>query len=297
MTEVQAGILAPVPRHGRYLSFTVRPGADQRAALRWLAPHADGKTVVVGLGESLVLGLGRHIHGLRNLQAVAGAGFDVPSTPAALWCWLRGDERGVLMQRARTLEQGLSAAFVLSHTLDAFRHGSGRDLTGYEDGTENPKGDAATEATFVAGRGRGLGGSSFVAVQQWEHDFSAFEAMPAAAQDHAIGRRKSDNEELEDAPESSHVKRTAQESFTPEAFNLRRSMPWTEGRRGSLHFVAFGKSFDAFEAQLKRMVGAEDGIVDALFGFSRAISGSYFWCPPMAGGSLDLSALGLTAAE
>src|SRR5438094_292453 len=50
---------------------------------------------------------------------------------------------------------------------------------------------------------------------------------------------------------------------------------WAEGTRGGLNFVAFGKSFDAFEAQLKRMVGAEDGITDALFKFTSAISGSY----------------------
>ena len=54
-----------------------------------------------------------------------------------------------------------------------------------------------------------------------------------------------------------------------------------------------GESFDAFEAQLKRMVGAEDGITDALFKFTTPISGSYFWCPPMISGKLDLRTLGL----
>lgn len=293
MTQVQAGILAPIPRHARYLSFTATHGANLAAALRWLAGVADGEKIVVGIGDALVQALGRNIGGLRSFPAIMGAGPEVPSTPAALWCWLRGDERGVLLHRARAIEHGLSAAFVPSQTLDAFRHGSGRDLTGYEDGTENPTGDAAVEATVVSGRGRGLDGSSFAAVQQWVHDFDSFEAMASDDQDNAIGRRKSDNEELEDAPESAHVKRTAQESFEPEAFNLRRSMPWSEGRRAGLHFVAFGKSFDAFEAQLNRMVGAEDGITDALFKFSRPVTGSYFWCPPMAGGQLDLSALGL----
>ncbi|TDI13601.1 MAG: peroxidase, partial [Acidobacteria bacterium] len=60
-----------------------------------------------------------------------------------------------------------------------------------------------------------------------------------------------------------------------------------------LVFVAFGRSFDAFEAQLARMVGVEDGVTDALFRFTRPVSGSYFWCPPVARGKLDLSALGL----
>jgi putative iron-dependent peroxidase len=52
------------------------------------------------------------------------------------------------------------------------------------------------------------------------------------------------------------LKRTAQESFTPQAFVVRRSMPWAKGLRGGLNFVAFGKSFDNFEARLRRMFRA-----------------------------------------
>jgi putative iron-dependent peroxidase len=39
------------------------------------------------------------------------------------------------------------------------------------------------------------------------------------------------------------------------------------------------------------MVGAEDGIVDALFKFTQPVTGCYFWCPPSRRGRLDLSAL------
>jgi putative iron-dependent peroxidase len=56
--------------------------------------------------------------------------------------------------------------------------------------------------------------------------------------------------------------------------------------------VAFGKSFDAFEARLNRMVGGEDGVADALFRFTRPMTGAYFWCPPVVDGRLDLTALG-----
>jgi porphyrinogen peroxidase len=66
-------------------------------------------------------------------------------------------------------------------------------------------------------------------------------------------------------------------------------MPWNDGARAGLVFVAFGRSLDAYEAQLRRMVGEEDGIVDALFGFTRPVSGAYFWCPPVKRGRLDLS--------
>ncbi len=48
---------------------------------------------------------------------------------------------------------------------------------------------------------------------------------------------------------------------------------------------------DAFEAILQHMAGLDDGIPAALFNFTRPLTGSYYWCPPMRGGKLDLSAL------
>jgi putative iron-dependent peroxidase len=68
-------------------------------------------------------------------------------------------------------------------------------------------------------------------------------------------------------------------------------MPWAGAVGAGLILVAFGKSFDAFEVQMRRMVGEEDQIVDGLFRFARPLSGSYFWCPLVAAGKLDLSAL------
>lgn len=293
MNDIQPGILAPVPSLARYLVFQLESAADPRPALRNLRDLAHGPQIVVGVGHSLALALEREIEGLKVFPSNISNKGDVPSTPADLWVWLRGEDRGELFHLARVIERAVSPAFQLAEVIDAFRYGKGLDLTGYEDGTENPKDDAAIEACSVSGSGPGLDGSSFVAVQQWVHDLDKFERMPSDEQDNSIGRRKSDNEELKDAPESSHVKRTAQESFDPEAFVLRRSMPWAGEHKGGLVFVAFGKSFYAFEAQLNRMVGNEDGTSDALFRFTRPVSGSYFWCPPLKNERLDLAALGL----
>jgi porphyrinogen peroxidase len=293
MSQVQKGILALVPNQARYLFFTIEPGKHPAESLRNLSKLTDGDKTVVGLGQSLIRALGRKVPGLEIFPTYAASGFDVPSTPAALWCWLRGDDRGELVHRARTIVQSVAPVFQLQHTIDAFRYKSGFDLSGYEDGTENPKGAAAVKAAVVAGHGAGLDGGSFVAVQQWVHNLDRFEAMTSQKQDHTIGRRKRDNKELGNAPASAHVKRTAQESFNPAAFILRRSMPWADEHQAGLVFVAFGNSFDAFDALLRRMVGVEDGIVDALFSFTRPVSGSYLWCPPMKNGRLDLRAVGL----
>ena len=289
----QPGILEPIPAHGRYLTCQVRVGLDPRAVLRRLASQANGQSAVVGLGASLVRELGAQIPGLRPFSGIEGARIKLPATPADLWIWLRGDDRGDLLIRSRHLETLLAPAFDIHDITDAFMHDHGRDLTGYEDGTENPEGRKATAAALLSGKAGPLAGSSFVAVQRWRHHMGRFEAMSKQQQDHTIGRERVSNEELADAPESAHVKRTAQEGFDPEAFLLRRSMPWAEGNQGGLVFTAFGHSLDAFEAQLRRMSGAEDGLTDALYSFTEPETGAYFWCPPVAGKLIDLRAIGL----
>jgi len=293
MHSAQPGIMEPIPPLARYLIFSLNAASDPRRVLAALAENVDGDEIVVGLGQSLILALGGNIAGLRTFPPHVGPGLEAPATHGALWCWLRGADRGELIHRARGIERIVSPVFRLEKTIDAFRYGSGLDLTGYEDGTENPKGEDAVAAAIVESRNRPLAGSSFVAVQQWVHSLNRFEAMTAEEQDFTIGRHKSDNEEIGDAPPSAHIKRTAQESFEPAAFVLRRSMPWADETREGLVFVAFGKSFDAFEVLLNRMMGAEDGIADALFRFTHPISGGYFWCPPIDAGRLDLSVLGV----
>jgi putative iron-dependent peroxidase len=250
--------------------------------------------MLVGIGAPLAACWDSSVDGLRTFPALSGPGVQIPSTQHALWCWLRGDDQGELVHRSNAIADSLNKTFRLEQVLDAFKYGEGElglDLTGYEDGTENPTGDDAVAAAIVQDVAEGMDGSTFVAVQQWVHDLRDFSALPQTEQDHIIGRRKSDNAEIEDAPASAHVKRTEQESFTPDAFVLRRSMPWAGEFGEGLMFVAFGNTLDAFERQLRRMAGLEDGIPDALFRFSRAISGAYYWCPPVRDGALDLRAL------
>lgn len=287
----QFGIIDEIPTHARYQYFRLKPNADPRSALADLAAIAVENDLVVGFGQSLLMALDAQIPSMRQMPDFAGKGIEVPTTPYALWCWVRGTDRGDILHKARQVRQVLAGAFEIAHTSDAFKYDDSRDLTGYEDGTENPVGDDALEASLMQSEPAGLAGSSFVAVQQWVHDLDAFQGMSATEQDHSIGRERVSNEELDDAPASAHVKRTAQEDFDPEAFVVRRSMPWANETEEGLMFVAFGKSFDAFEALMSRMVGADDGIVDGLFSFTRPVTGSYFWCPPVKDGKLDLAAV------
>lgn len=290
---MQAGILQPLPSFGCYLIFEKLPEVTLKEALHCLRQTELETQHVVGIGPAMIPALAEEAIALSPFPAMSGVGVNIPSTQSDLWIWLRGESMGELAVEAQFVSAELSECFDLVSQTQAFKHDGGKDLTGYEDGTENPEGAEAESAALVAEQGAGLDGGSYVAVQQWVHDLSSFAMHPQGEKDHMIGRRQSDNEELADAPDSAHVKRTAQESFEPEAFILRRSMPWAEGADAGLMFVAFGHSTMAFEQQMIRMAGLEDGVVDALFRFTRPVTGGYYWCPPAVEGGLDWSALQL----
>jgi porphyrinogen peroxidase len=290
---IQRGILAPVPAQARYLTFQLAPQCNRKLARQSLAAlqtHIDGKHSVLGLGAGLCKALALPCPtALKPFSAPKGSQIKLAATHGDLWFWLRAtpsQDRGALLARTRSLQALLGDAFVMVDAVDAFKHHTGRDLTGYEDGTENPKGKKALAAGFAAD------GSSFVAVQKWQHQWLAIQAMTETQRNHAIGRQRRTNQELAHAPASAHIKRTTQEDFTlrdgSQGFSLRRSMPWSDATDSGLLFAAFGKSFEAFELQLARMVGADDGLTDALFNLSKPVTGSYFWCPPVDNGQIKI---------
>jgi porphyrinogen peroxidase len=282
----QTALIQAVPAQALHLFFEIKDAAQARECLSSLiSPHAQ-RDRVVGLSDKVCSAVGiKPPAALRSFRPPPGSRVKLPVTQRDVWVWVRsgmqdlqGTAQADVLARSRQITAQLSAGFKLSQALPCFRHGLGRDLTGYEDGTENPKGKKAMAAAIAPD------GSSFAALQQWEHQWQKIDSMTEQQRDHAIGRVRKSNEEIEDAPESAHVKRTAQEDFTLSdgslGFSLRRSMPWSEGTRSGLMFTSFGKNWEAFEAQLAKMTGAVDGITDAVFRMSKPISGEYYWCPP-----------------
>ena len=290
--ESQPGILGAPSPVARSLTFRRRGDADVAPALREYVRTIPAAWATLGVGEPLTLLCGRAIDGLRTFPGLSGAGVTAPSTQGDLWIYLRGADHTELFQREGRVRAAVATAFVLDDARSLFVYDGGRDLSGYEDGTANPTGPAADAAAIVRGAGA-PDGSSFVGVQRWVHDLPKFATFSRARADAAIGRRLATNEEIEDAPPAAHVKRTEQESFDPQTFLVRRSMPFSDGEEDGLEFIAFAASLDAFERMMRRMLGLDDGIVDALFTFSRPVTGGYYWCPPLRSGRIDLSALGI----
>lgn len=282
MTTSQSGILAPLPRAAHYVTLTLAPGTSAQEVLARVRALRVDDDIVVGLGAPLV---GDKVPGLRPFPAYTSPAGAIPSTQAALYLQGRGNDSGASLRVMRRVLAALGPGLVIDEDVTAYKHDIGRDLSGYEDGTENPKGDAAIAAAINADQ------SSFVAVQRWVHDLTKLETFAANVRDELIGRNRESNDELEDPPPHAHTKRSQQEFFEPPAFMVRRSMPYGGVKEHGLYFVSYVATLDTFEVMMRRMAGVDDGIVDGLFQFSRPVSGGYYWCPPVADGRLDVSAL------
>ena len=110
--------------------FDLKFGADALVGLKKMQQIADGYHTVVGIGHSLLSSLAREIPGLPVFTPLSQNGIDIPSTPAALWCWLRGDDPGEVLHLSRKIvAAAIADEFSLRAGIDAFRYGGGRGRT------------------------------------------------------------------------------------------------------------------------------------------------------------------------
>lgn len=163
-----------------------------------------------------------------------------------------------------------------------FRYLDSRDMTGFIDGTENPKGDEDCQNVAIIADGHCLGGS-VVMVQRYIHQLDAWEKLSVAQQEKIIGRTKSDSIELDDVPACSHVGRVDIKEKGQALKIVRHSLPYgtVSGEHGLL-FIAYSHSQHVIQTMLESMYGERDGQIDALLQFIRPVTGAYFYAPSMA---------------
>jgi putative iron-dependent peroxidase len=182
------------------------------------------------------------------------------------------------------LVRRLQPLATVAEEIHGFRYRDSRDLTGFIDGTENPKGKARAVAALIGEEDRPFAGGSYVAVQRYVHDLERWSRLGDREQEQIIGRTKRGSVELpkNKKPETAHISRVVIERDGAELQILRQSYPWGTVREAGLYFAAYTKSLDIFNLMLARMMGATgDGLHDRLMEFSRAVTGATFFVPSL----------------
>lgn len=165
-----------------------------------------------------------------------------------------------------------------------FRYFDDRDLLGFVDGTENPRGAEVIEAAIIGDEDPAFAGGSYVIVQKYLHDMDGWNALPTEAQERIIGRSKLSDIELDDSvkPTSAHNALTTIAENGKEFQIVRDNMPFGrvgEGEFGT-YFIGYCRTPRVTEQMIENMfVGRPPGNYDRLLDFSRAVTGTLFFVP------------------
>jgi len=145
----------------------------------------------------------------------------------------------------------------------------GRDLSGFEDGTENPPPIERRQHAFT------VNGTSFLLTQKWAHDLKTWNKFTVNEQEKIIGRTKVDSIELNPLPPASHVERTEHT-----AKMVRHSVPFGDSKLNGLFFIAYVKDLHTFHHTLRMMGGAYNNVHDKIIkNLSNAVTGAYWYVP------------------
>lgn len=296
--EPQA-VLSPNARYAIFLVATLNPGADNAATVRaWCEDVAalvrTVGTRAVAADLSCICGFSSSawdtlfgaprpasLHPFREF----GSGDRVAvSTPGDILLHIRAEAMDACFELATLLVAGLGTAAKVVDEVHGFRYFDRRAIIGFVDGTENPQGFELADFTLIGDEDPAFSGGSYVLVQKYLHDMTAWEALPTEQQERIIGRRKLTNVELADdvKPSYSHSSLTTLDEGGQEVKILRDNMPF--GRPGSgefgTYFIGYARSPAPIEQMLENMfVGRPAGNYDRLLDYSRAVTGSLFFAP------------------
>ena len=207
-----------------------------------------------------------------------------PATPGDMLFHIRAQRMDICFELATQIMDRIGDAVSVADEVQGFRYFEDRDLIGFVDGTENPRGTLALESALVGEEDAPFAGGSYVLVQKYLHDMKAWNALSTEAQEGIIGRRKLSDIELEDGvkPTSAHSALTVIEENGKEVKILRDNMPFGQPGRGEFgtYFIGYCRTPRITEQMLENMVvGRPPGNYDRLLDFSRAVTGGLFFAP------------------
>jgi putative iron-dependent peroxidase len=286
----QPGIFALGTRSHHHLEFDVHGDpsgiVETVARVRDAGTTVAGVNVVVGFGPRLWRKIGgEHLpDGVDDFETITGVdGFSIPGAQHDLWMWLHASGPDAVFNLARMAAVELAPVADVVAEQPAFTYQASQDLTGFEDGTENPPLDEAPAAVTIV-NGQACAGGSVVLVQRWVHDLDGFEALELSDRELVIGRTLHGSVELDESRQSprSHISRVVIENDEGDELEVfRRSTAFGGVQEHGLMFVAFSADRARLQRMLERMAGAEDGVRDRLTEFSTPMASAWYIAPPV----------------
>lgn len=291
-------IVDPLTSAAIFLVATIDDGGEQ--TVHDALPEISGMVGAIGFRDpskklSVVTSIGspawdRLFAGPRPADlhpfiALAGPRHHAPATAGDLLWHIRAETMDVCFELAGRLMEAMAGAVTVVDEVHGFNYFDNRDLLGFVDGTENPTGATADNATVIGAEDPDFAGGCYVHVQRYVHDMSAWRALSVDEQQNVVGRTKFDDIEMDDdvKPANSHI---ALNVITDEDGNelkiVRRNMPYGAVGKGEFgtYFIGYSRTPAVTERMLTNMfIGSPPGNTDRILDFSTAVTGGMFFVP------------------
>jgi porphyrinogen peroxidase len=297
-SAVPQPVVAKLTRAAIFLVLTANAGSESEDAVRALCSDLAALLRAVGFRDlegqlSCVMSFGsdawdrlfgtpkpKDLHPFREIHGQHHA----VSTPGDILFHIRSRRMDLCFELATQIMSRLRGAVSTVDEVHGFSYFDDRDLIGFVDGTENPVDQAAVDATIIGDEDAAFAGGSYVIVQKYLHDMTAWNALPVEEQEKIIGRTKLADIELDEAvkPTSAHNALTTIIENGEQLEIVRDNMPFGDLGKGEFgtYFIGYARSPRRIEQMLENMfVGRPPGNYDHLLDFSRAVTGTLFFVP------------------
>ncbi|WP_197378696.1 Dyp-type peroxidase [Mycolicibacterium mengxianglii] len=222
---------------------------------------------------------------LHPFIEISGPRHTAPATPGDLLFHIRAESLDFCFELAGHVARTMAGAITVVDEVHGFRFFDNRDLMGFVDGTENPDGPIAVNATMIGEEDPDFAGGCYVHVQRYVHDMSGWNALSVTEQELAMGRTKLEDIELADdvKPANSHVALNVIEDADGNELKIvRHNMPFGEIGKGEFgtYYIGYSRTPAVTERMLNNMfVGDPPGNTDRILDFSTALTGGLFFSP------------------
>lgn len=292
----QDNVISQTKSNALYLWISVRPGADAKKCAKSVAKldrlvneivppdlrdEEDEMFAGVGFGPNFLSKVGLKAPEQFGYPMRSGDLGDLPSTGGDIFVHAKSNTMSKLFELAQRIQADLPCgAAEQFQDIYGWVYKSGRDLSGFIDGTENPADDESRAKVAI----NKTTGGSFCITQKWVHDHETIQAQKTRTLEGWVGRQFDDSTELKRKPISSHVARmtTGADFNAAKKFEIvRQSQPYgTVGGESGLFFIGFAESPKNFEFMLDRMTGKDsDGHCDDVMRLSKCTQGTYWYFP------------------
>lgn len=283
----QNGIFMEGTSSASFIEFSIKSNIDvnklKKSLIKVYEMNSDQLEIVMSFSKSGFEKIRASVpEGLVDFKELVGVkNLTMPSTQSEVFIWAHSHSKSEIFDFQMKCKHILGAFLSVDLEQEGFRYHDSRDLTGFVDGSANPKGDKRKQEVLIP-VGEPHENGSFIITQKWVTNLNSFHGHKVEEQERIIGRTKEDSVELEgDAmPNNSHVS-SVDLKVDGEAMKIyRRSFPYANSKDKGLFFLGFAKNIQRFDVQLKSMLGlSSDGVSDKLMDFSIPETGSYYFAP------------------